>query len=69
MRNHEPDLYGRIAHVLLPKDCVRLRLTGERPVDVADASGTLWLDVAGRRCSDAVVAALDVDPAPGSPRA
>src|SRR5918996_3950178 len=39
LRNHEPDVYGRIAHVLLPKDYVRLRLAGENATDVADASG------------------------------
>src|SRR5919201_1198729 len=49
LRNHEPDVYQRIAHVLLPKDYVRLRLTGERAIDVADASGTLLFDVARRR--------------------
>src|SRR5207253_1149989 len=47
LRRHEPDTYARIAHVLLPKDYVRLRLTGEHAIDVADASGTLLFDVAG----------------------
>jgi xylulokinase len=51
VRRHEPDVYARIAHVLLPKDYVRLRLTGERAIDVADASGTLFFDVARRRWS------------------
>jgi len=54
LRRHEPELYSRIRHVLLPKDYVRLRLTGELAVDVADASGTLLFDVrrvAGRRRS------------------
>ena len=54
LREHEPDVYGRIAHILLPKDYVRLRLCGERAIDVADASGTLLLDVAHRRWSDEV---------------
>ena len=58
--NHEPDVYARVAHVLLPKDYVRLRLTGERAIDVADASGTLLFDVARRTWSDAVLEALDV---------
>ena len=62
LRRHEPDAYARIAHVLLPKDYVRLRLTGERAIDVADASGTLLLDVAGRRWSSEVVDALELDP-------
>ncbi len=61
MRRHEPDLYGRIASVLLPKDYVRLRLCGEKAVDVADASGTLLFDVAHRRWSDSVLSALEVD--------
>jgi xylulokinase len=61
LRNHEPESYGRIAHVLLPKDYVRLRLCGERAIDVADASGTLLFDVARRRWSDEVVDALELD--------
>ena len=60
LRRHEPDSYGRIRHVLLPKDYVRLRLTGEHAIDVADASGTLLLDVAGRRWSDEVLDALEI---------
>ena len=48
LRKHEPDVYARIGHVLLPKDYVRLRLTGEHATDVADASGTLLFDVAAR---------------------
>jgi xylulokinase len=60
LANNEPATYDRIAHVLLPKDYVRLRLARERATDVADASGTLLLDVAGRRWSDEVLAALDV---------
>jgi xylulokinase len=63
LRKHEPDAYARIAHVLLPKDYVRLRLCGEHVTDVADASGTLLFDVARRRWSDAVMQALEVDPA------
>jgi xylulokinase len=60
LRNHEPDTYARIRHILLPKDYVRLRLTGERAIDVADASGTLLFDVANRRWSDEVLAALEL---------
>jgi xylulokinase len=62
LRAHEPETYRRIAHIMLPKDYVRLRLCGERATDVADASGTLLLDVAQRRWSEQVLAALDVDP-------
>jgi xylulokinase len=60
VREHEPDVYARIAHVLLPKDYVRYRLTGDLVMDLADASGTLLLDVGARRWSDDVLAALDV---------
>jgi xylulokinase len=60
LRSHEPDLYSRIAHVLLPKDYVRLRLTGEHAMDVTDASGTLWFDVERRRWSDEVTQVLEV---------
>ena len=68
LRKNERDVYERIAHVLLPKDYVRLRLTGERAIDVADASGTLLFDVAGRRWSEEVLAALEL-PADWLPRA
>ena len=61
VREHEPEVYARIAHVLLPKDYVRLRLTGEYAMDVTDASGTLLLDVGARRWSDEVLDALDLD--------
>ena len=60
LRRHEPEAFGRIAHVLLPKDYVRLRLCGEKAIDVADASGTLLFDVARRRWSDEVVDALEI---------
>jgi xylulokinase len=60
LRRNEPETYARIEHVLLPKDYVRYRLTGERAIDVADASGTLLFDVAGRRWSDEVLAALEL---------
>ena len=60
LRHNEPDVYGQIASILLPKDYVRLRLLGERAIDVADASGTLLFDVAQRRWSDEVLAALEV---------
>jgi xylulokinase len=60
VRRHEPETYERVAHVLLPKDYVRLRLTGERATDAADASGTLLFDVGARRWSEDVLRALDV---------
>jgi xylulokinase len=60
LRTHEPETYRRIRHVLLPKDYVRLRLTGERAIDAADASGTLLFDVAHRRWSGEVLDALEL---------
>ncbi len=60
LQRNEPDVHARIRHVLLPKDYVRFRLTGERTIDAADASGTLLFDVARRRWSDEVCAALQV---------
>ena len=60
LRRHEPDSYQRIARIMLPKDYVRLRLTGEWATDVADASGTLLLDVAARTWSDDVLDALEL---------
>jgi xylulokinase len=60
LRTHEPQTYDRIAHILLPKDYVRLRLEGELAIDAADASGTLLFDVANRRWSDEVLEALEL---------
>jgi xylulokinase len=63
VREHEPSLWARVRTVVLPKDHVRLRLTGERATDVADASGTLLLDVAARRWSDAILDTAELDAA------
>jgi xylulokinase len=60
VRRHEPEVWAAARHLLLPKDYVRLRLTGERVIDVAEASGTLLFDVAGRRWSDEVCDALGI---------
>ena len=57
VRRHEPELFSSIASVLLPKDYVRLKLTGEKVSDLSDASGTSWLDVARRDWSDEMLAA------------
>jgi xylulokinase len=62
VRRHEPDLWSEVAHVLLPKDYVRFRLSGDRAVDRADASGTLLLDLAARDWSPEMLSALEVDP-------
>ncbi len=61
LRHNEPDVYARIRHIALPKDYVRLKLTGEHATDVSDASGTLLLDVAKRRWSEEVLTALNID--------
>jgi xylulokinase len=60
VRKHEPEVWAATAHLLLPKDYVRLRLTGERAIDAAEASGTLLFDVAGRRWSEGVCAELEI---------
>jgi xylulokinase len=62
VRAHEPDVFARLRSVLLPKDYVRLRMTGELASDVSDASGTLWLDVAKRRWSESQLAACELSP-------
>ena len=63
VRDHEPDTWRRIVHVLLPKDYVRLRLTGDYALDKADGAGTLLFDLAARDWSPEVLAALGIDPA------
>lgn len=55
VRENEPEKWARVSHVMLPKDYVRFRLTGERAIDMADASGTLLLDVTHRRWSSEVL--------------
>src|SRR5512133_466391 len=60
LRRHEPGTFERIHSVLLPKDYVRLRLTGEHRIDAADASGTLLFDVRARRWSEEVLDALEL---------
>ena len=62
LRNHEPRHYERTRKVLLPKDYVRLRLTGQYATEVSDASGTLLLDVARRRWSKPLLSKLEIDP-------
>ncbi len=61
VKRHEPDLFRRTACVLLPKDYVRLKLTGEKISDMSDASGTGWLNVGARDWSDAMLAATSLD--------
>jgi xylulokinase len=63
VRAHEPAAWRRVRHVLLPKDFVRLRLSGEYATDATDASGTLLLDVARRQWSHEIVVAAGLDAA------
>ena len=63
VRQHEPEIWKKVRHVLLPKDYVRFRLSGEYAIDVADASGTLMLDVTHRRWSEEVLGLVDIDKA------
>jgi xylulokinase len=63
VRRHEADVWSEIAHILLPKDLVRLRLTGDHAVDRADGAGTLLFDLAARDWSGEIVDALGIDPA------
>lgn len=64
---HEPDIFEATHKVLLPKDYVRLWLTGEFASDMSDAAGTMWLDVAGRKWSPELLEAtgLSMDHMPG----
>jgi len=63
LRNHEPQHFEQLAHILLPKDYIRFRLTGEDATEVSDASGTLLLDVANRNWSRPLLEKLDIDDA------
>lgn len=61
VRENEPENWKRVRSVMLPKDYVRFRLTGERATDMADASGTLLLDVANRRWSKEMLQAAEIE--------
>jgi xylulokinase len=62
VRDHEPSVWERAAHVLLPKDFVRLRLTGEHALDKADGAGTILFDLAARNWSPEVLDVLRIPP-------
>jgi len=66
VRKHESAVFEAVRTVLLPKDYVRLKMTGEKVSDLSDSAGTLWLDVASRRWSPELLAAtgLTVDQMP-----
>lgn len=57
VEQHEPEVFARVARVLLPKDYLRLWLIGEAVSDCSDSAGTSWLDVGERRWSDSLLAA------------
>jgi xylulokinase len=63
VRQNEPRIYEKTKHILLPKDYIRYRLTGEYATEVSDASGTLLLDVVNRRWSDRLLELLKIDKA------
>jgi xylulokinase len=60
VKKHEPALFARVRSVLLPKDYLRLVLSGDKVSDPSDAAGTLWLDVGARDWSDELLAACDL---------
>jgi xylulokinase len=60
VKEHEPEIFARIRHIMCPKDYVRYRLTGEFAIDVQEASGTLLLDVTNRRWSKEVAEAAGI---------
>jgi xylulokinase len=61
VRENEPRVYEKTRHILLPKDYIRLRMTGEYATEVSDASGTLLLDVVNRKWSDKLLNILKID--------
>jgi xylulokinase len=61
VREHEPKVFADTSMVLLPKDYVRLRMTGDAASDMSDSAGTLWLDVAKRRWSETMLAGTGLD--------
>ena len=61
VRENEPENWSRVRSIMLPKDYVRFRLTGERATDVSDASGTLLLDVAHRHWSKEILQLVEMD--------
>src|SRR5439155_18921175 len=61
VRENEPEIWTQVRKVLLPKDYVRLKLSGDKASDVADSSGTLLFDVRRRKWSDQMLAAFEID--------
>src|SRR5438477_11712433 len=63
VRKHEPRIYEKTRHILLPKDYIRFRMTGDYATEVSDASGTLLLDVVRRKWSEKLLSLLQIDSA------
>ncbi|MEK7722875.1 MAG: xylulokinase, partial [Acidobacteriota bacterium] len=61
LRENEPANWGKVATVLLPKDYIRLKLSGDKASDVADSSGTLYFDVQNRKYSSEILSAFEID--------
>jgi xylulokinase len=61
VQNHEPEIFAKVRTVLLPKDYVRLKLTGDKASDMSDSAGTLWLETAKRAWSDEMLALTGMD--------
>lgn len=61
VREHEPEVWQKVKTVLLPKDYIRLKLSGDKASDVADSSGTLMFDVKNRRWSDEILEAFEIE--------
>jgi xylulokinase len=61
VRENEPEVFAKVKTVLLPKDYVRLRMTGDLASDMSDSAGTLWMDVAKRDWSDTMLSATGLD--------
>ncbi|MEO6609131.1 MAG: xylulokinase [Aestuariivirga sp.] len=60
VKKHEPEIFAKVAKVLLPKDYIRYRMTGTYGSDMSDSAGTYWLDVSKREWSDAMLAATSM---------
>jgi xylulokinase len=61
LKEHEPKLFAKVKQVLLPKDYIRLMLSGDKASDMADSSGTMWMDISKREWSGELLAASDMD--------
>ncbi|MFI3229201.1 MAG: xylulokinase [Bacillota bacterium] len=60
VKNNEPEIYSKIAHIMLPKDYINFKLTGKYSTDVSDASGMQLLDIKNRCFSKEILSAFDI---------